>query len=134
MNHRALEISFGIVTLLSVISVPIPRTAVILSPPPSRMARLDEGRIEALRRESRNQQEEVDRLLSDAQSLSAQLTPVEPALASNTRTSSRHANRAPAAPATEEDIMVEALPSRATRPTARAATAHVPPESFGRSQ
>lgn len=65
-SHRALEVIFGVVTLVSVVSVPVPRRT---SPVPPPAVRVDVQRIEELRRVSQAQRADVARLTRDTQAL-----------------------------------------------------------------
>lgn len=65
-SHRALEVIFGVVTLVSVVSVPVPRRAPVVPPP---KVRVDVHRIEELHRVSQAQRADVARLTRDTQAL-----------------------------------------------------------------
>lgn len=67
MSSRALEIFFGVVTLVSVISVPVPRRT-----PPEQFkprVQIDVRRVEELHRTSQSQREDVNRLMRDTRDL-----------------------------------------------------------------
>jgi len=66
-SHRALEVIFGVVTLVSVVSVPVPRRGdpPKLKPP----ARIDARRVEDLQRVSQTQSGEIARLVRDTRAL-----------------------------------------------------------------
>lgn len=65
-SHRALEVIFGVVTLVSVVSVPVPRRSPVVPPP---KVRVDVHRIEELHRVSQVQRADVARLTRDTQAL-----------------------------------------------------------------
>lgn len=65
-SHRALEVIFGVVTLVSVVSVPVPRRSPVVPPP---KAHVDVQRIEELHRVSQTQRADVARLTRDTQAL-----------------------------------------------------------------
>ncbi len=72
-SHRALEIVLGIVTLVSVVSVPVPHRN---TPAPNReivRPRLDVQKLEELHRSSEQQRDEVARLARDTRILSEAL-------------------------------------------------------------
>jgi hypothetical protein len=71
MSHRALEVFLGVVTLVSVVSVPVPRrvTAPAVKPP----AHIDLRRVEELHRVSQAQRSDVARLARDTQALADML-------------------------------------------------------------
>jgi hypothetical protein len=71
-SHRALEVLFGVATLVSVVSVPIPRRA---QPDPilTARARIDTARVEELKRVSDVQRADVARLARETRELSLML-------------------------------------------------------------
>ncbi len=77
-SHRALEVLFGVATLVSVVSVPLPRRA---QPDPIHTvrARIDTARVEELRRVSDVQRADVARLARETRELSVMLQSRYPA-------------------------------------------------------
>lgn len=78
ISHRTLEVLFGVVTLVSVVSVPIPRRN---QPQPSvaARARIDTARVEELHRVSDVQRADVARLARETRELSLMLQSRYPA-------------------------------------------------------
>lgn len=74
MTHRPIEIAFGVLTLLSVVSVPIPRsgeqkTTVVTGQMPPTYA----SRVEDLHRTARAQQLEIDSLMRETRGIADSL-------------------------------------------------------------
>jgi hypothetical protein len=71
--HRALEVILGVVTLVSVVSVPVPRKGNAIPPVPVNRPRLNVQQLEELHRTSQAQREDVARLARDTRILSETL-------------------------------------------------------------
>lgn len=65
-SHRVLEVILGVVTLVSVVSVPVPRRSPVMAPS---KVHVDVQRIEELHRVSQAQRADLARITRDTQAL-----------------------------------------------------------------